>query len=103
MEDFKSIIYFDNSGHLNDEAKAFYAHRIINNDESVEIPEPVLNHFEDCEECKTEILDFAWIMKKEFKPAINAKPDLSVFDTTKNSGKPKSKPAHRIFFQSRFG
>lgn len=66
MKDKQKIVYFNSRGHLNDETIALFAKRIMTNDESIEIPSSVIAHFEECEDCKTEILDFVEVIADSF-------------------------------------
>lgn len=56
------MVYFDYSGHLNDETIAMYAKSIVSKEEPTGLSPSVIKHFEECESCKTEILDFAEVI-----------------------------------------
>lgn len=62
----KEMVYFDYSGHLNDETIAMYARSIVSKDTSIVFPQLVTEHFEECENCKTEILDFAEVISGNY-------------------------------------
>lgn len=62
MKEMKEKIYFDYSGHLNDETIAMCARSIVSKEKSIVLPQSVTEHFEGCEACKNEILDFAEVI-----------------------------------------
>lgn len=97
MKDKKELEYFNYNGHLNDETIALYAKRILTKDETLEISASVIAHFEECEDCKTEILDFVEVMSGNYNYLEHLSVNLEEPTLDKIPEQPASK-IRRLYF-----
>ena len=64
--------FLNDQGHLNEENIALYLDA-LSLDKVEKLPVPVLEHVEDCMDCKTDIIDLFEIMRKNSENTINRK------------------------------